>query len=417
MSGRDVLIKSGYLATGDRDLGDLHGTDILVRDGLIAEIGVGLAAPDALEVDARRRLVLPGFVDTHRHLWLGAISASVAVDSLAAYSRAVMGPFAGRYRPEDVYAGVLWGALLALNAGVTTVADWAHNLPSSEHTAANVEALQHSGVGAVFLHGGSIADAYRAREQWPDLRMGVALRGPYFSTPEETRSDFARARELALPISVHAGVAGYPGAVHQLAESDLLGPDVNFAHGSEFSTDELGMVAATGGTLSVSPTVDMSMALGTYPALGSALERGVAVGLAADTIASAGTDLFSEMRLALAAERSRGTCAGEPTTLGHRDVLQVATHGGAAVWGLGEQTGTLTPGKTADIIMVDMRAPHLDGFGDPVLAVLLNAGPSDVETVLAAGLIVKASGRLVGGTHVETARALLKDSRERLRQS
>ena len=419
MSGTALLIKGGYVITADSAIGDLPVGDVLVRDGLITDVATEVAVDvDEVEiVDARGRLVLPGFIDTHRHLWLGALSSGVEATSLQNYSDAVMGRLAPRYRPEDVYAGTLWGALLGIHAGVTTVADWAHNLPTAEHTAANIAALRDSGINAVFLYGGSIDDARRVREQWPDVTMGLALRGPLFSTPAETRSEILVARELALPISIHAGMAGFPSAVRQLADENLLGPDVNYAHGNEFTAEELAMLAATGGTIAASPTVDMTLGLGAYPAVGMALEHHVPVGLAADTVASGGADLLSEMRLTFAAERARrlATHSDRPP-ISARDVLDVATRGGASVWRLEGRTGTLTPGKAADIAVVDTRAPHLDGFDDPFLAVLLNAGPSDVETVVIGGEIVKAHGRLVG-PHAEAARALLDASRDHLRRS
>jgi len=406
MSSGEVLITGGHVVTVDPGLGDQQDADVLVRDGRIAAVGRGIVAPGARAIDARGKLVLPGFVDTHRHLWLGAASASVAATSLASYSAAVMGEFAGRYRPEDVYAGTLWGALLALNAGVTAVADWAHNLPTPDHTDANIRALADSGIRGVFLYGGPVAAAAAVRERWPELHMGLAARGPFFSTSEETRADFALARDLGLPISAHAGMAGFPGAVRDLASAGLLGPDVNFAHANEFTPEEFALIAEHGGTIAASPTVDLTMALGTHPAIGPALAHGIPVGLAADTIAGAGTDLFSEMRLALAAERSRAS----GSKLDHRDVLRLATHGGAAVWRLGEEIGTLTPGKAADVVVVDMRSPHLDGFGDPVWSLVLNAGPADVDTVLVKGRVVKSQGRL-DGELATAARQLMRSSR------
>ena len=416
MSSGEVLIRGGYVATVDPALGDLPGADVLVADGRITAVAPGLtASPGARVIDARDRLVLPGLVDTHRHTWLGAINASVAAVSLTEYSRTVMRDLAPHYLPEDSYAGTLWGALQALNAGVTTVADWAHNLPSPEHADANIRALRDSGIRGVFLYGGNdpaeVQDTYFPPGSHR-LTMGLALRGPHFATAHENQADFALARDLGLPISIHAGMAGFPGAVDELDKLGLLGPDVNYAHATEFAPREFELVAASGGSIAISPSVDMTMALGAYPATGQALAHGIPAGLAADTVASSGTDLFSEMRLALAAERSR---AITPVPLDHRDMLHLATAGGARVWRLDDEIGTLTPGKRADIVVVDLRPPHLDGFGDPVLSLLVGAGPADVETVLADGVVVKADGKLVHPI-VDEARHLMRSSRQRLRR-
>jgi cytosine/adenosine deaminase-related metal-dependent hydrolase len=165
----------------------------------------------------------------------------------------------------------------------------------------------------------------------------------------------------------------------------------------------------------------MLMQFGTFPATGPALSRGIVSGFGIDTICSAGNDLFSEMRLALAAERSRANApalaSGKqvPTVdLHQRDMLRLATIDGARVWHLEDEIGTLTPGKQADIAVIDLRSPHLDGFGDPVAVMVLGAGPADVETVIVGGDVVKRDGKLAGD-HVDHALELMHAAREHLR--
>jgi 5-methylthioadenosine/S-adenosylhomocysteine deaminase len=437
---REVLIQGGYLATVDPTVGDLADGDILVQDDIIVAVGPELPASAAAEViDARGRLVIPGLIDTHRHVWQGALGAFQPQITGAGYEPEVLHGIAPRYTPEDVYAGTLWGALQALDAGITTIADWAHNLQSAEHADADLRGLQESGIRGYFLYGGPgpagddenpphPVDARRMRdEQFASgtngrLRMGMALRGPCFTSPERNARDFAFARDLGLPISVHVGMAGTADAVTTLQRFALLGADVNYAHGNMLTDEELDLIAATRGTLSLTPSTDMLMQFGTFPGTGPALQHGIVCGFGVDTICSAGTDLFSEMRLALAAERSRANAdalaRGErvaTVALHQRDMLRLATLGGAKVWGLEDETGSLTPGKQADIAIIDMRSPHLDGFGDPVAVMALGAGPADVETVIVGGDIVKRHGELVGA-EVEAARSLMHESRERLRQ-
>src|SRR3981081_1862148 len=213
---------------------------------------------------------MPGLVDTHRPLWQGALGGHTGQVSLSGYSGAVIASLAPHYTPEDLYAGTLWGALQALNSGITTVADWSHNLPTPGHADANVRALHDSGIRGVFSAGGPRqeglaffgipaphhpADARRAQaEHFPDgvsgrLRMGMALRGPAFTTPEATEYDFAFARELGLPISVHVGMAGFPGSVETLDKLGLLGPDVNYAHAAHLTDREYDLIADTGGSI------------------------------------------------------------------------------------------------------------------------------------------------------------------------
>jgi 5-methylthioadenosine/S-adenosylhomocysteine deaminase len=437
---KDILIQGGHVVSVDPDLGDLVDGDVLIRDGAIVEVGYQLAAsaPDAEVIDASGRLVIPGLVDTHRHVWQGAIAGFTPQMTGAGYDPAVLRGIAPRHTPEDVYAGTLWGALQALDAGITTIGDWAHNLQSAAHADANLRGLQESGIRGYFLYGGPgpasddpnpphPADARRMRdEQFSTgtngrLRMGMALRGPCFTSPERNAEDFAFARELGLPISLHVGMAGTADAVTTLQQFGLLGADVNYAHGNMLTDDEFDLIAASHGTLSITPSTDMLMQFGTYPGTGRALGRGILCGFVVDTVCSAGTDLFSEMRLALAAERSRANATalarGERVAtvdLHQRDMLRLATLDGARVWNLDDEIGSLTPGKLADIAIIDMRSPHLDGYGDAVAVMVLGAGSADVETVIVGGDIVKRDGQLVGA-HVERAHRLMHETQGRLR--
>jgi len=446
MSAQDVLIRNGHVVTMDPDASDLPGADVRIGDGVIKEIGVGLEAPDGVRViDATDMVVLPGLVDTHRHLWQGAIGGTAGRVSLGGYFMGVMAGLAPRYEPEDVYAGTLWGALQALNAGITTMVDWSHITTTPEHTDADIKALQDSGIRAVFLHGPPVAaglaewfvdselphpeDARRVRSEYfgsgrnGRLAMGLALRGPELSTREVTKHDFNLARELDLPASIHAGMAGYAGryrTVGTLDELGLLGPDVNYTHANLFTEEEYRLIAASGGSISSCPSVELLLGLGAYPAVGHALEHGVAVGLGVDTIAVIGADLFTEMRVTLAAERSRTNAdavakdaSPEDVQLDQRDMLHLATLGGAKVWHLDEQVGSLTVGKRADVILIDASRPHLDPLNDPATSVVLNAGPSDVDTVIVDGEIVKSGGVLVGA-HADRARELVAASNQRL---
>ena len=460
----EILITGGHVVTLDDTLGDglgnargdVPGGDVRVRDGVITQIGVGLRpGPDTEVVDARGRLVIPGLIDTHRHVWQGAIAGFTPQMTGYGYGPAVLTGISLDHTAADIYAGTLWGALQALDAGITTIGDWAHALQSADHADANLRGLRESGIRGLFFYGGPgpadddpnpphPLDARRMRdEHFPGngngngngngtsgyigtsgngrLRMGMALRGPCFTSPERNRQDFAFARELGLPISIHVGMAGTADAVTALRRDGLLGPDVNYIHANQLTDEEMDLIAASGGTVTITPSTDMLMQFGTYPATGRALERDIVSGLGVDTVCSAGTDLFSEMRLALAAERSRANAGSlarnelvHEVALHQRDMLRLATLGGAQVLGLADETGSLTPGKQADITIVDLRSPHLDGFGDPVAMLVLGAGPADVETVLVGGEFVKRDGTLVG-THAAKARDLMHETQDRLR--
>src|SRR6202789_876113 len=437
---KEVLIKGGDVVTVDPEIGDLPAGDVLVRDGTIVDVGPNLATstPDAEVIDAQGRLVIPGLVDTHRHVWQGAIGGFTPQVTGAGYDPAVLRGIAARHSADDVYAGTLWGALQALDAGITTIADWAHNLQSAEYADADLRGLRESGIRGYFLYGGPgpasddpnpphPADARRLRDEYfasgsyGRLRMGMALRGPSFTSAERNAEDYAFARDLGLPISVHVGMAGTADAVTTLQRYGLLGADVNYVHGNMLTDREFDLIAESQGTVTITPSTDMLMQFGTFPVTGPALGRGIISGLGIDTICSAGNDLFSEMRLALAAERSRANAPAlasgkqaPAVALHQRDMLRLATIVGARVWHLEDEIGTLTPGKQADIAIIDLRSPHLDGVGDPVAVMVLGAGPADVETAIVGGDIVKRDGRLVG-EQVAHARELMHAARGHLR--
>lgn len=431
-----LLLRGGHVLFPD---GMSRIADVLIRDGRIAGLGDPAAAVGDEEIiDAADQLVMPGLVDTHRHMWLGSLAASSSDITLFPYAQQVNEGLGDPFTAEDVYAGVLWGAVQAINAGVTTVADWAHNLGSDADIDANLRALHDSGIRARLYFGGKasaggdysryeaqtrhLQAAHAARRQDDGrIALGLALRGPSMATPAENEYEFALARELGLPISLHAGMAGLPGTVDQLGRQDLLGPDVNYVHANEFTEQEWKQVAESGGTVSATPTVDMTMGLGTHPAVGAALEHGVPVGLGADTVAYGPSDLFAEMRLALAAERSRTNAQpinrGEmPAELrhGHLDMLDLATRGGARVLGFADQVGEIAVGRQADLITLDLSTPHLDSFNNPVLAAFLSAGPRDVDTVIVGGRILKRRGTLTNDL-LQRARREVRSSRARIR--
>src|ERR1700677_3899400 len=153
---KELLIKGGNVVTVDPAIGDLPVGDVLVRDGSIVDVAPNLATTEAEAevIDARGRLVMPGLVDTHRHVWQGAIGGFTPQVTGAGYDPAVLRGIAPQYSPEDIYAGTLWGALQALDAGITTIADWAHNLQSKEHADADLKGLQKSRTRGYSPYGG-----------------------------------------------------------------------------------------------------------------------------------------------------------------------------------------------------------------------------------------------------------------------
>ncbi|MEU7718915.1 amidohydrolase family protein [Streptomyces tibetensis] len=436
-----TLLRSGHVISMDPDIGDLPQGDVLVEDGRIAAVEPDISA-DAEVLDLSGHIVIPGFVDTHRHTWEAPIRGVAPDATLDDYFVDILDTFAPLYTPQDVYAGNLAGALECLNAGITTLVDWSHINNTPEHPDAAIQGLRESGIRAQYAYGSantSLAEYWfestiaipaddvrriRSTHFASDdglLTMGLATRGPGFCVDEVVTAEWAMARELGLPITVHVAMgrlAGRFGMVKQLHGLGLLGPDTTYVHSCHLSGEEWQMVAESGGTISVAPQVELQMGHG-WPPVMQAIEYGLRPALSIDVVTTVPGDMFTQIRAAFAAERARvnADCwqANMPvpgTMLTARQMLEAATVNGAHVAGLEGRTGSLTPGKRADIVAIDATAPNVAPVHDAVAAVTLCADVSNVDTVLVDGVIHKRDGRLLG----DTARALrlVGESRDRL---
>lgn len=440
MTNRTVL-RGGHVLSMDPDIGDLPQGDVLIEDGRIAAVRPDISA-DAEVLDMTGRIVIPGFVDTHRHTWEASIRNVAPDATLDDYFVDILDTFAPLYTPEDVYAANLAGALECLNAGITTLVDWSHINNSPEHPDAAIRGLAESGIRAQYAYGSantSLADYWfeskiaipgddvrRIRGKYfasDDglLTMALATRGPGFCLNDVVTAEWALARELDIPITVHVAMgrlAGRFGMVKQLNDLGLLGADTTYIHCCYLSEEEWRMVADSGGTVSIAPQVELQMGHG-WPPVMTAVEHGLRPSLSIDVVTTVPGDMFTQMRAAFGAERARvnADCwkANMPvpeTMLTARQMLEFATLNGAHVAGVEDRTGSLTPGKRADVVAVDATALNVAPVHDAAAAVTLSADVSNVDTVIVDGVIHKRDGRLVAD--VDRARRLVQESRDRL---
>ena len=142
-----TLIRGGFVLSQDPEIGEVPGGDVLIEDDKIAAVGHGLSADGARVIDAAGDIVIPGFIDTHRHTWETSIRTCAPDFTLGAYFAGILDRFAPNYRPDDVYAGNLWGALECANAGITTLVDWSHIMNTPAHADGAIQGLQDSGIG------------------------------------------------------------------------------------------------------------------------------------------------------------------------------------------------------------------------------------------------------------------------------
>jgi 5-methylthioadenosine/S-adenosylhomocysteine deaminase len=416
-----VLITGGYIVPTPPDDADILRGDLLITDGTIAEIAPSISAEADEVIDAAGKVVIPGLIDTHRHLWETTLRNFLPEGDLMDYLFKVLSQ-GGNFRPQDVFTSNLLGAAGALDAGVTTILDWSHISNTPEHSDAAISALQSAGIRAVYAHSVGldplqdwvgpestkrhpddlrrIVEEYRSSDD-SLLTLAAAVRGPEFSDYEAAWDDIRLARELGLRISMHAGCAalGARNTVEGMRDQGLLGPDVTYIHTNSCSDEAIGLIADSGGTLSSSPAVEAVMGHGA-PSFARFAAAGLKPSLSIDAEVGVAGDLFGAIRAAYEQARivghailREGGSTDLPTT---RDVLGWATIEGARALGLDRHIGSLEAGKQADIAILDLNGLHEGPVNSAVGAVVLNGSSSAVTDVLVAGNTVKRHGKLVG---------------------
>ena len=420
MSSQRLLIRNGFVVSMDPAVGDIPNADLLVEDGVIVDVGRGLAVSEAEDVDASGMIVMPGFVDTHRHTWQTPVRGVLPSCTLDHYFAVMLGSVGGHYRPEDVHIGNYAGALEALNGGVTTLLDWSHINNTPDHSDAAIQGLKDAGIRAIYAHGVPTGgewwsfselkhpeDIRRIRETYFSsddglITLAMAARQPGNSNYEVAKHDWELARELGLLISVHVGMRLHNlhyEPVKDMHDLGLMGPDVCYIHMTDLTDQELDWIAETGGKASIAPYVEMLMGHGPPPT-GKMLSRGVRPSLSVDVVSSVPGEMFTQMRTALAYDRileftDTPDIAFAPT-ITHRDVLEFATIDGARSIMLDEKVGSLAPGKQADIVLLKTNAINTAPMVDPIGTIVVFSDTSNVDSVFVAGRAVKRNGELVG---------------------
>jgi cytosine/adenosine deaminase-related metal-dependent hydrolase len=437
MGSQRLLIRNGFVVSMDPDVGDIPNADVLVEDGGIVEIGRGLGASEAEKIDATGMIVMPGFVDTHRHTWQTPVRGVLPCCTLDNYFAVMLGSVGGHYRPEDVHIGNYAGALEALNGGVTTLLDWSHINNTPDHSDAAIQGLKDAGIRAIYAHGVPTGgewwafselehpeDIRRIRDTYFSsddglIRLALAARAPGNSNFEVAKHDWELARDLGIRISVHVGMrltSIHVNHVKNMQELGLLGPDTTYIHCTDSTDEELDLIAETGGTASVAPYVEMLMGHGPPPT-GKLLQRGVRPSLSVDVVSSVPGEMFTQMRTALVHDRILAHTdtpdeAFDPV-LTHKDVLEFATIDGARACALEDKVGSLTPGKQADIVLLKVNAINTAPMVDPVGTIVVFSDTSNVDSVFVAGHAVKRNGQLVDA-NLENVFQKLDESRNHI---
>jgi cytosine/adenosine deaminase-related metal-dependent hydrolase len=401
-----TLIKGGVVLSFDRSVGDFGKADVLIEGGKIAAVRPDISA-QATVIDATDMIVLPGFIDTHHHCYQSALRNVLANGLLSDYFRDISGAATNHYRPEDAYIGNLIGALRALDAGITTITDLSQVSNTPEHSDALIKGLKDSGIRAIYAYSrGSGSGArfpsdveriqkqhFASTDQLVTLALGTAV----------NKEQWLLARRHGLRIFTHV-VGGNPGVgpdeVMKLGDEGLMGPDNVYIHFTNASDAQMRRIKDTSGSLSIACPIEMAMRHGTPP-IQQALDAGVRPSLSSDVETTMAADMFSQMRAVFTLQRAllnERSIKGEknlPPLLQSRDVIELATLQGARTDGLEAKTGTLTPGKEADIVLLRTDLTNTLPFNNAYGAIVTAMDTSNVDTVFVAGKAVKRAGKLV----------------------
>ena len=410
---RQILLRGGTVVSMDPKVGDFVKGDVLIDGRKITAVGAQVKAPPQAQViDATNTVVIPGFVDAHRHSWEGQLRRIIPDGAIAEYMATTHNGFARHYRPRDIYVGNLITALGCIDAGITCVIDNSHNSRSAAHSDSAVQALLDAGIRGVHASGAPAAGEWD--RQWPqDLER---LQKKFFASADQlvtlrlfsgmSRENYAFARRLGIRITTESNAAG--PEFDQFLNEGLVRSDITFNHCQGWPDRVWQRVKESGATVNVCPRSDAQYGLGEGVfALQKALDHGMRPGFSIDNEVSYGTDMFSEMRVAFNVQRAMAQYrrangdAKAPAPVGVRTVLECATVGGAACAGLLDRCGTLTPGKDADVVMIRTDDINLYPSNHAIGTVVLAADTRNVDTVIVGGRIRKLGGRMQGVNMVQ----------------
>lgn len=405
---REFIVRNAYVMTMDAQLGDLLSGDVYICDGKIIAVGVGLTAPNAELIDGQGMIVLPGLVETHWHMW-NTLLRSMSGDQKKRGYFPTSESLGKAFTPRDMYQGVRLAAAEAIFSGITTVHDWNHNIRQPAYADAALQALTDAGIRARFSYGyyqgqpfeeiTRLVDLARVQRDWfansstTLLTLGFASRGTE-CLPKVNQQEWKTVRQMGIPISVHANSGSqWKNEIEYLYKEGMLGRDVQVVHAISSTPDEIKMLVETGTSVSLSPYTEMRAGFG-FPKTSELLAAGLVVSLSVDTTALSGNaDMFGVMKAIQNIENAR---AEDEFKMPARRVLELATIDGAKALGIDNLTGSLKPGKRADLILVSTKNTNIGVLTDPAHLLVEAAQPANVDTVIIDGRILKRQGQLLG---------------------
>lgn len=400
-----ALILTMDPTVGTGELGVIENADILLDGDKIAKVGKNLQESGTQVVDATGKIVMPGFVDVHNHLWQSLIRGCGTDKNLIDWLDACVFPLFNSnitITETEAYAGVRLSTLDLINTGITTTVDWSHAF-SPQFVRGNIRALSDSGLRFVFAHLGNadpavIADMKLVKQTLIDPNSRAAFQ--VASHPSDAlRSDLIAmsklAKELGVKLHVHLleNIAQREEKTFDvLKEANALGPDLLGAHGIHLTDKEIGILAEHDVRILHNPLSNMRLASGVIR-LPELKQAGVQVGLGIDGGTNDTSDMFNDMRAALGLQRAVSLQTGIFPRVA--DVLRMATVDGAKLLDMFDRIGSLTPGKKADLIIINPGNVNFAPSFEWVNQIVFNGQPVNVEWVFVDGRSLKRKGKLV----------------------
>lgn len=422
-----VLLRNAYVMTMGPE-GDLPVANVLIRNGMIEAVGAEVDAPGAAEIDAAGQILLPGYVDTHTHIWLSQMRGLFSRSPDTKYFPLVE-RLGAAYQPEDMATGTLFGAAGNLDAGITTTFPYCDNIRRPEDAEAALSALAEAGIRARFLYTGHDALAAedpvdldhfaRLSDQWADwsndgvigLGLGWRAFGPDASDAVRQRAmgELDTVRQMGLPISSHVSGGAGPATLQALIDAGVLGSDMLLVHATGATPRQLGRVEEAGAAVVLTPVTEQRVGFG-VTRLADYLPHLSRVSLGIDGGLAGAPDMAAQMKMLHNIEAG---ASGDELAYTPRRLLELATIDGARAVGLGDTIGSIEPGKRADLQLVDPRAPNMGPMNDDPTALLVYAaGPRNTRLVMVDGHILKRNGRLtrldMGALHARASRSIAR---------
>lgn len=422
---RLLLRGADHLLTMDDDRRELTGADILIENGVIAEIGTGLQA-DAPIMDAKGCVVTPGLVNTHHHLYQSLTRAvPAAQDALLFGWLETLYPIWARFTPEHMFTSAQVGLAELALSGCSLSSDHLYLYPNGTRLEDTIHAAAEVGLrfqptrGAMSIgrsQGGlppddlvereadilqdcvRVIDAFHDPAPGSMCRVGVAPCSPFSVSRDLMREAALLARDKGVMLHTHLAendediaysletFGCRPGRYAQ--DLGWVGPDVWHAHCVKLDAEEIALFAQTGTGVAHCPCSNCRLGSGIAP-VRQMRDAGVPVGLGVDGSASNdAANLVAEARQAMLLQR----VAQGADAMSARAALEIATRGGADVLGRPE-CGRIAVGARADIAVWDVAGIETAGSWDP--AALLLAGPTTVRDLIVEGREVVRDGQVV----------------------